>query len=579
MRILILGNGFDIDHGLPTRYTDFLEFIRHFFARRGYAINLSEDKKPDVAIYVDAFFESGEVSHFEEYISNNFWIHHFLNTTLDEDWIDFESEIYKNIKWIDEIWENEDDAEENKKFSEWSNGNLTDLRNYIARDECLNSIQINSFSTLRNKLLTDLTDLIAAFEIYLRTIVEKIEISGFNPAIIEARPDKVLSFNYTNTYERMYMDLEPNVECYHIHGQIEKQNMILGIDEYLDESQRGKDLLFIDFQKHFQRIHKRTGNRYLQWLDEIKGNGAENEAFFFGHSFGKTDKDTIGSILVHPQINSTIYYHSEEEYRNIVVRLYAILGTEKLTEYVSRTRPKIRFELQPSRKSIESGGYQIYKDIRLLNKLPFLPKVQAEKMIRNIYRRIDTQDTGYFITQERIIWLVDTMQEYQLLDDARIQRILKTMDCSEIERADGFIASTDFIHADIDGGTYWNHRVEMLIDHANIINTQARKAIKYEFVPEIFKNLIENENWTENAYRSFYEWCMKNYESNSEVWGKCWKALVKVTELNYSIALEVLHEMKKTDDRLKQILIHVLIKTANERKEMDKRNEYFSQDF
>ena len=30
MNILILGNGFDLAHGLPTRYTDFLEYCRAY---------------------------------------------------------------------------------------------------------------------------------------------------------------------------------------------------------------------------------------------------------------------------------------------------------------------------------------------------------------------------------------------------------------------------------------------------------------------------------------------------------------------------------------------------------------------
>lgn len=28
MNILVIGNGFDLAHGLPTKYTDFLEFIK-----------------------------------------------------------------------------------------------------------------------------------------------------------------------------------------------------------------------------------------------------------------------------------------------------------------------------------------------------------------------------------------------------------------------------------------------------------------------------------------------------------------------------------------------------------------------
>ena len=30
MNILVLGNGFDLAHGLPTKYADFLEFIKAF---------------------------------------------------------------------------------------------------------------------------------------------------------------------------------------------------------------------------------------------------------------------------------------------------------------------------------------------------------------------------------------------------------------------------------------------------------------------------------------------------------------------------------------------------------------------
>ena len=40
------------------------------------------------------------------------------------------------------------------------------------------------------------------------------------------------------------------------------QNMVLGIDEYLEGDARDKDLEFIEFKKFFQRIHKETGGLY-----------------------------------------------------------------------------------------------------------------------------------------------------------------------------------------------------------------------------------------------------------------------------------------------------------------------------
>lgn len=30
MQILMIGNGFDIEHGLPTKYSDFLAFVSDF---------------------------------------------------------------------------------------------------------------------------------------------------------------------------------------------------------------------------------------------------------------------------------------------------------------------------------------------------------------------------------------------------------------------------------------------------------------------------------------------------------------------------------------------------------------------
>ena len=64
---------------------------------------------------------------------------------------------------------------------------------------------------------------------------------------------KVLSFNYTNTYERLYLDkqqIQNSID--YIHGKaklfntVENNNMVLGIDEYLtDERKDGKRSLLL----------------------------------------------------------------------------------------------------------------------------------------------------------------------------------------------------------------------------------------------------------------------------------------------------------------------------------------------
>lgn len=47
-------------------------------------------------------------------------------------------------------------------------------------------------------------------------------------------------------------------------------NIILGIDEYLSDSNKNNDLRFIAFKKYYQRIYKETGEQSACWADKIK---------------------------------------------------------------------------------------------------------------------------------------------------------------------------------------------------------------------------------------------------------------------------------------------------------------------
>lgn len=61
--------------------------------------------------------------------------------------------------------------------------------------------------------------------------------------------DHVLSFNYTDTYNRIYGN-NKNIEYNYIHGKaehyntLESNNMVLGIDEYLCEDRKDKEFTF-----------------------------------------------------------------------------------------------------------------------------------------------------------------------------------------------------------------------------------------------------------------------------------------------------------------------------------------------
>ena len=85
MKILIIGNGFDLAHGLKTRYNDFLNYTSEFYQNN----NRENDKIHDI-LFKD--------------LVDNIWFEYFYsvynrNQMRGENWIDFETKtkLSKNI--------------------------------------------------------------------------------------------------------------------------------------------------------------------------------------------------------------------------------------------------------------------------------------------------------------------------------------------------------------------------------------------------------------------------------------------------------------------------------------------------
>ena len=94
MNILVIGNGFDLAHGLPTSYKEFLKFVLESedmcsrFQKNGLGAKESASAAAEI----------------KEMIKDNFWINHFEKVSeCGENWIDFETEISKVIQEIDAV--------------------------------------------------------------------------------------------------------------------------------------------------------------------------------------------------------------------------------------------------------------------------------------------------------------------------------------------------------------------------------------------------------------------------------------------------------------------------------------------
>ena len=123
MNILVIGNGFDLAHGLQTTYKDFLRFTDEFMIYKTAKENRQElgwSDDEDTRFYkyfISLFNESQKskdarkiVEEFDMLIRENVWLEHFKNTQIENGWIDFESEISKVIQTLEEVRKMADDA-------------------------------------------------------------------------------------------------------------------------------------------------------------------------------------------------------------------------------------------------------------------------------------------------------------------------------------------------------------------------------------------------------------------------------------------------------------------------------------
>ena len=102
MNILVIGNGFDLAHGLPTKYTDFLKFVEVInqvieiknnddisnLDWRGINQQIKELIKINMGNVRNNIFSQGQV--WRELLEDNFWIEYFLQCLMyqKENWID-----------------------------------------------------------------------------------------------------------------------------------------------------------------------------------------------------------------------------------------------------------------------------------------------------------------------------------------------------------------------------------------------------------------------------------------------------------------------------------------------------------
>ena len=362
-KILLIGNGFDLAHGLPTSYKDFLDFCKMVRELYTYPIIDNEyNQKKLIDWNTDKTIKSKllecyenrkncfedkittqckELDELYDCIKENVWINYFLERekSIGENWIDFESEISNVVQAIETLKGYIERDEDVLKIKDTKQQTIIYFLK-IAKKSLQDVFNLKRIDGFIEDISIELDKLIRSLEIYICEFVNEIDIIKENDDIKTITPDYVLSFNYSNTYERIYGQSK-EVTYDYIHGKadIETCNLVLGIDEYLEDDKNDK-LEFIAFKKFYQRIYKSTDSTYMKWVEQIKKYPEVNHnLFIFGHSLDKTDRDILKLLICNDNVTTKIYYYrknknDKKELGKLIKNLVRIMGQDEL---ISRT--------------------------------------------------------------------------------------------------------------------------------------------------------------------------------------------------------------------------------------------------
>jgi hypothetical protein len=280
--LIIIGNGFDMAHGLKTSYSRFIEFL----------IN---NKFKDQNLYSDLFeFDSltkARYKNYEDIVNNkNYSIRHNLFKSENLFFKRLTNKLF-NFNWCDI---------EREYFTELSN---------IGKDARYKSArELNSDFDIIKKYLSEYLKI-------AQSRFEKILVYEQYFAKMSYENTMILNFNYTNTVINYVKNIN-NSELVQIHGLLESEENPIIFGYAADDNQSRKLLQFDDkeFMRNIKKHnYKRTKeeNRLIQFLDKNR----DIEVSIIGHSCGLSDKLILNQIFNNKNVSDIrIYYHKNYEH-------------------------------------------------------------------------------------------------------------------------------------------------------------------------------------------------------------------------------------------------------------------------
>lgn len=314
-RLVLIGNGFDLHHGLKTSYKNFLTDYKQTFTD----IFLKNDEYCDELIEIKYSIhynkvkidklceEKKSLAKLTYLVDNHFVImtykSKFLSTLFEkvdlENWVDIENEYFNalcNCKDVNNSYDNSLVKELNNQFEV--------LKQKIAI--YLNNLYSSTSSRSGSRYNSIFGDDIVKNEI----VVENKLKSDEKPILLY-----ILNFNYTNTILHYEEDLKQHIQTKinFIHGELDcypnaPNPIIFGFgDEYDKRYQEFEEHHNNELFKHIKSFDYFKTQNYHDLIRFISGD--EFQTYIYGHSCGLSDRTMLKQIFEHENCKSIKIFH------------------------------------------------------------------------------------------------------------------------------------------------------------------------------------------------------------------------------------------------------------------------------
>ncbi len=318
-RLVLIGNGFDLAHGLNTRYEDFINWYwdSRFYSLKKCFTSVSKGELCDVAVsgfltWYSLFDQGPSILY--DYNGANLFLElrkrgicRATMTPLFErihksieakSWVDIENDYYSLLI--------QEKMDLNKGFIL---PDYKDLNNQldILKTQLIHYLKIESeratiaFNEIEDKIYRP----IRKREVVLAS---KGKMNYRNPEVNSVSKIMLLNFNYTRTPE-LYTTNRTNVSINYIHGRIDlPDSVIFGYGDELDSGfQKLKDLNINECLLNIKSIRYLESDNYRKMLEFIES--APFQVCIMGHSCGNSDRTLLNTLFEHRNCVSVKPYY------------------------------------------------------------------------------------------------------------------------------------------------------------------------------------------------------------------------------------------------------------------------------